>query len=345
MDQGLLTGERVLRVGTRSVRLHRRILLLGTALAGLLLALIAASLMFGGIRMDFGALLEVFAGRGSDSAQRSVLGRRLPRVLTAAGVGMLLGASGALFQSLTRNPLGSPDVIGLTSGAAAGAVAQIVLFGGGVLPTALAAVAGGVFSALLVYLLSLRDAVTGGLRLILVGIGVGALATAATSLILLRANTQDATLATLWTAGSLTGRGWPHAVAVGVAVLALLPLLSVMGRGATLGEMGDDTALALGLPIERLRMLSVLLAVTAAAAATAATGPIAFIAFASPQIIRRLAPRPETQIWLSALGGAVLLCAADLLAQSLSLPVRTPVGLVTSVLGGLYLLWLLARRI
>ncbi|MGJ0204276.1 iron chelate uptake ABC transporter family permease subunit [Leucobacter sp. gxy201] len=336
---------RVLRVGPLSLRVRPRVMLVGAILLLVLLAIVTASLLIGSQRLGFSDLSAVVTGEARPSLTRSVLGRRLPRALTAALVGALLGMSGAAFQSLSRNPLGSPDIIGFTSGAATAAVFQIVVIGGGMIATAVAAVLGGIITALIVYLLARRDGITGGLRLVLVGIGVGAVVSAISALLIARADIDDALLAQLWSSGSLTGRGWPHVWATLAALAVVGPVLLRLGRDLALIEMGDDSAHGVGVQVERTRFVAVIVAVAAAAAATAATGPIAFIAFAAGQIARRLAPVPGVLIGLSALIGAALLAGADLLSQDLDVGLRTPVGLVTSVLGGLYLLWLLARRI
>lgn len=335
----------VLRLGALSVRITPRVIVVGSIAAALLLAIIVASLFIGTSKLSLAELMAVFSGDARPSLTRSVLGRRLPRALTAALVGALLGMSGAAFQSLSRNPLGSPDIIGFTSGAAAGAVTQIIVFGGGIVATAAAAVTGGIATAILVYVLARRDGVTGGLRLVLVGIGVGAVMSALTSLLIARADVDQALLAQLWTSGSLIGRGWPHVWATLAAFAVVFPLLAWLARSLALIEMGDESAHSVGVPVERTRFAALVIAVIAAAAATAAAGPIAFIAFAAGQIARRLAPVPGVLLGLAAIVGAVLLALADLLAQNLDVGLRTPVGLVTSVLGGLYLLWLLARRI
>ena len=335
----------VLRLGRASIRVRPRLLIVGGIALVALIAVIMASLMIGTIRLGFDDLAAVVAGEAKPSTTRSVLGRRLPRALTAAAVGALLGMSGATFQSLSRNPLGSPDIIGFTSGAATAAVFQIIVFGGGMLATAVAAVVGGMLTALAVYFLARRDGVTGGLRLVLVGIGVGAVVSAFSALLIARADVDDALVAQLWTTGSLLGRGWVH-VALSCAVLAIVtPVLLRLGRSLALMEMGDEAAHGVGVPVERTRFAAMLIGVTAAAAATAVAGPIAFIAFASGHIARHLAPVPGVLVGLSAIVGAVLLTGADLLSQHLDVGLRTPVGLVTSVLGGMYLLWLLARRI
>lgn len=337
--------DRVVRFGPYSIRIRPRVLLVGAVGVLILLASIVASLMIGSRDPGFGGLAAAFTGEAGPSATRSVLGRRLPRALTAALVGGLLGVSGAVFQSLSRNPLGSPDIIGFTAGAATAAVFQIVVLGGGMLATAAAAVIGGIATALAVYLLARRDGVTGGMRLVLVGIGVGAIVSALSALLIARADLDDAILAQLWSAGSLTGRGWPHVWTLLIVAVLTIPLLCGFARPLALMEMGDDSAQGVGVRVERVRFVVMIAAVAIAAAATAAAGPIAFIAFAAGQISRRLAPVPGALIGLSAVVGAVLLTAADLLSQHLDIGVRTPVGLVTSVLGGIYLLWLLARRI
>ncbi|ACQ78406.1 transport system permease protein [Beutenbergia cavernae DSM 12333] len=339
-----LTHDRVLRAGAFSVRVTPRLLVVGAALGVVALAAGVLTMLHGTLALSPAEVLQALGGTGEEAAVRSVRGRRLPRLLTAFMVGGSLGVAGAVFQSLSRNALGSPDVIGFTTGAATGAVVQIVLFDGGVLPTAIAAVAGGVATALVVYLLARKDGVAGGLRLVLVGIGVGAILGAVTSFLLVRASIDDATTVQQWTAGSLTGRGWPHALSVTAAVVVLVPMLMLAARRLTLIEMGDDAAGALGIGVERQRFTALLLAVALTGVATAATGPIAFVALAAPQIVRRLTRRGGVVVLPSFFMGATLLVLADLLSQALDVGLRTPVGLVTSLLGGLYLVWLLARR-
>lgn len=341
----LLPDSRILRVGSWSFRLNRRSMRTAAILLAAILAAMVAALCAGTILLTPADLLGTLTGDASAATVRSVWGRRMPRALTALLVGASLGMSGAVFQSLSRNPLGSPDIIGFTSGAATGAVAQIILFGGGVWETAIAAVAGGLVTAAIVYLLARRDGISGGIRLVLVGIGVGAGVSALTSLLMVRAELADAQLAQLWSSGSLTGRGWPHVWALVIVLAVLVPLLVACLRHVSYLEMGDDAAQAIGVSAERSRFLAMVLAVIAAAVAVAAAGPIAFIAFAAPQIARRISPATGVQLGVSALVGGLLLLLADLLAENLDVGLRTPVGLVTSLLGGLYLLWLLARRI
>lgn len=268
---------------------------------------------------------------------------RLPRTVTAIGVGLCLGAAGATFQSISRNALGSPDIIGFTTGAATGAVAQIILFNAGPAATALAAIAGGLLAAAVVYGLSVRGGVSGGYRLILVGIGIGAMLGAVNTLLLLKGNEDLALQAQMWLSGSLAARTWEHAVPVAVAVVLLLPVLLVQGRSLGLLEMGDDVARALGVRVEASRLTSMAAAVGLTAVATAAVGPIAFVALAAPQLAARLTRSVQVPLGTGALMGAALMVACDLLTQRLPISAHVPIGLMTGLVGGCYLLWLVTR--
>lgn len=246
----------VVRFGTATFLLQRRLAVTTLIMCFVVLATVTAAVIIGGDRLSLDDLAAVLSGDARPSLERSVFSRRFPRALTAALVGALLGVSGATFQSLSRNPLGSPDIIGFTSGAATGAVLQIVAFGGGMLATAIAAVIGGIVTALAVYALARRDGITGGLRLVLVGIGVGAIVSAITSLLIARASVDNAMLAQVWTSGTLIGRGWPHVWATLLALVLVLPVLLWLGRDLALGEMGDDSAHGLGVRVERTRFLA-----------------------------------------------------------------------------------------
>lgn len=339
----LLSG-RVLRTGPWSVRYDPVVVALGTALVVLIVVAGVVTMLQGTLHLSPREVVDALLGSGEERAIRTVRGRRLPRLLTAVLVGGCLGASGSVFQSMSRNVLGSPDIIGFTTGAATGAVIQIVVFDGGVVRTAIAAVVSGLLTALAVYLLARKDGVSGGYRLILVGIGMGATLGSVTSFLLVRASIQDASVVQQWSAGSLTGRGWPHVAYVACAAAVLLPALMATSRDLTYLEMGDDVAGSLGISVERVRFRVLVLGVGLAAVATAATGPISFVALAAPQIVARLTRRSGVRLVPSFLMGSALLVLADLLSQSVDVGLRTPVGLVTSLLGGLYLLWLLARK-
>ncbi|MFJ2619938.1 FecCD family ABC transporter permease [Glutamicibacter sp. NPDC087344] len=309
----------------------------------LLGALAVIAMGTGSIQLTPGKVLSALLGTGENRDILVVQKIRAPRVLTAIGVGAALGAAGACFQSISRNPLGSPDIIGFTTGAATGAVAQIVLFNAGAWATGLAAMISGLLTALAVYLLSFSRYTTGGQRLVIIGIGLGAMLGAVNTLLLSKGDSDLAAQANLWLSGSLGGRSWADAALVGITLVLLLPLLMMHSRSLTLLEMGDDTAQALGVRAEAVRRITIFAAVCLTAAATAAAGPIAFVALAAGQIIRQLIGSRTVPILPAALTGALLLVACDVITQNLPLQAQVPIGLATSLAGGLYLLWLLTR--
>ena len=314
------------------------VLLATTALLGVL------AMQTGTISFSFPEVMAAVFGLSDNPQAGMVIHRiRLPRTVTAIGVGLCLGAAGATFQSISRNALGSPDIIGFTTGAATGAVAQIILFNAGPAATALAAIAGGLLAAAVVYALSVRGGVSGGYRLILVGIGIGAMLGAVNTLLLLKGNEDLALQAQMWLSGSLAARTWEHAVPVAAAVVLLLPVLLVQGRSLGLLEMGDDVARALGVRVEASRLTSMAAAVGLTAVATAAVGPIAFVALAAPQLAARLTRSVQVPLGTGALMGAALMVACDLLTQRLPMTVHVPIGLMTGLVGGCYLLWLVTR--
>ncbi|GAB3620805.1 iron chelate uptake ABC transporter family permease subunit [Glutamicibacter endophyticus] len=320
----------------------RRIRVLA-ALCLLLIVLAVLALGTGTIQLSPGDVLAALTGGGSERDRLVIGSIRAPRVLTALGVGAALGAAGASFQSIARNPLGSPDIIGFTTGAATGAVAQIILFNAGALATATAAMLCGLLTAAVVYGLAYSGTRTGGQRLVIIGIGVGAMLAAANTLLLSKGDAELAAQANLWLSGSLGGRSWPDALMVLGALALLMPILLSQSVGMTLLEMGDDSARALGVRAEVVRRLVIFTAVCLTAAATAAAGPVAFVALASGAIIRQLIGTRSVPILPAALTGAVLLIASDVLLQQLPMKWQMPIGLATSLTGGLYLLFLLTR--
>lgn len=335
---------RVWRCGRCSVLYSLRGLMVGLVLFGLVVLSAALALVLGKMQIAPDRVLAIVLGQGEGGlAAHIILDIRLPRVLTALFVGVALGVSGAVFQSVSRNALGSPDVIGFTTGAATGALAQIILFDVGAMQVAMAAVAGGVLTALLVYVLARRDGVVGSYRLILTGIGVGAVLGAFNGLLLVRGNLDNAVMANLWLAGSLHARTWGHALPVMVGVAVMLPLVSLGAAALRMIEMGDDVASQLGIRVERVRFAMILGAVILAALATGAAGPIAFVALAAPQLVARLCRGGGLPVFCAGLMGGLLLLAADLLTQSLPLAVSIPIGRMTGIVGGIYLIWLLTR--
>ncbi len=286
-------------------------------------------------------LLQVLRGQGQVVTQWLVLTVRLPRALVALAVGAALGLAGALFQSITRNPLGSPDVMGLTAGASAGAVATIMLWPG-LMPVGAAAVAGALLAILLVWLCS-GSGFRSPHHMVVAGIGVGAMAFAFVQFSLSSLRRDEALEAALWLHGSLASRHWGDVISMGIALLTLMPLALALRAPLLVLELGDDVAHALGVPVVRTRVCAVVLGVLAAAAAVSVAGPIAFVALAAPPIARMCAGADGPQPLLAASTGAVMLALADLMARHTS-ATGLPVGIVTAGIGGMYLAFLLVRE-
>ncbi|MQL48846.1 iron chelate uptake ABC transporter family permease subunit [Photorhabdus khanii] len=335
---------KVWRQGKVSLVFVPRNLMVICAMLLLIMVLALFSMTIGKFNITIEQIITIFWGPGSGSvSEKIIMDIRLPRVLTAIFVGAALGVSGAVFQSISRNALGSPDVIGFTTGAATGAIIQIVLFDNNAVQIAIAAVAGGTLTAAVVYLLSLKSGAIGGYRLILTGIGVGSVLSALNGLLLVKGNLDNAVMANLWLAGSLNARTWVHVFPVLTGVVLLVPLVLFMARKLSIIEMGDDIACQLGVRVERVRLIMIFCAVVLAALATGAAGPIAFVALAAPQLVVRLTRSRNMPVISAALMGACLLLSADLLTQLLPLRAAVPIGLMTGLIGGIYLIWLLTR--
>ncbi|EBM5320938.1 iron chelate uptake ABC transporter family permease subunit [Salmonella enterica subsp. enterica serovar Newport] len=301
------------------------------------------ALMIGRFMLPVESVLRVFMGEASPMAKKIVTMIRLPRVLTAILVGFALGVSGAIFQSVSKNVLGSPDVIGFTTGAASGAIIQIILFNGNPVAIVFSAMAGGLVTALLVYYLARHYGVVKGNRLVLMGIGVGAILSALNTLLLVKGDIDNAITATLWLAGTTQGRNWYHVASVTFSILILFPVIMVHTRAINIMSMGDDISSQLGVRVEQTRRMVTFCAVTLAAVATSAAGPIAFIALIAPQLALRLTKTSGIPVFSAGLAGSCLLLGADLITQIQPLTLTIPVGLMTGIIGGVYLLILLLR--
>lgn len=312
------------------------------ALLGVLLILAVVGLCRGDTWDTPVEALGALAGQGESAVV--VQEWRLPRVTAALAFGALLGCAGAVFQNLTRNALGSPDVIGLDAGAYTGALVAITVLGGSAAQLALSSVVGGLAAAVVILALSVRSGVS-GMRLIVIGIAVNAMLTAVNSWIVLRAELDVAFAAAGWSAGSLNGIGWDDLTLPLLVSVALAALLVGVARAMHQTALGDDLAVTSGVSLGRHRLLTIAAGVGCTAIVTAVAGPIVFIALAAPQIGRRLTGAAGVPLVPSALTGAVLLLAADLIAQTLIAPIALPVGVVTTAIGGLYLLWLLIKEV
>lgn len=330
----------VVHLGRRvSIRVRRG----PVVLAGVLLVATAVvaglSLTLGELGIAPAELMPTILGTGSPRDAIVFEAFRGPRLVVALFVGAAYGVSGTLFQTVTRNPLGSPDVIGLTSGAAAGAAAFGLLWTG-ILPMPVGALLGACAAMGLVWVGTGRG-FSSPARMLLVGIGVSAVSLAFVQYVITRAGREQATVLAAYLNGSLASRAWSDAVVIGVSVFALLPCALALTLRLQLMEMGDAQADALGARSGTTRLLAILVAIVLATAAVTAAGPIAFVALTAPQIARRLARTPGPHIMLSALMGAFLLTLADLLTQQSPLDVKLPVGIVTAAIGGIYLGYLL----
>lgn len=311
-----------------------------SALAVLFALLVVGS---GDYPMGLGKVINVILGGGEGLEGTIVFQWRAPRAVAALAFGAALGVAGAVFQSLTRNPLGSPDIIGFSTGAYTGALLALTLVGGSFLATSLGALAGGLATALAVYFLAWRRG-SHGFRLILVGIGVSAMLAALNQWLVLRAEIEVAMAAAVWGAGTLNGVGWPVLIPALIAIVPVLGLTLAGGRNLGMLELGDDTATALGVRVEPARLVLIVLAVLLTSAATAVAGPIAFVALVAPQLAKRLNRAAGMRLAPAACMGALLLVASDLVAQRVFAPVQLPVGVVTVSIGGIYLIWLLSRE-
>lgn len=241
----------------------------------------------GAVTLETSQVFAALMGDAPRSMTMVVTEWRLPRVLMALLIGAALGISGAIFQSLMRNPLGSPDVMGFNTGAWSGVLVAMVLFGQDLTAIALAAMAGGIITSLLVWLLAWRNGID-TFRLIIIGIGVRAMLVAFNTWLLLKASLETALTAGLWNAGSLNGLTWAKTWPSAPIIVLMLIAAALLVRRMRLLEMGDDTACALGVSVERSRLLMMLVAVVLTAAATALAGPISFIALVAPHIARRI---------------------------------------------------------
>ncbi|WP_248283220.1 FecCD family ABC transporter permease [Cryobacterium arcticum] len=326
-----------------SLRVDVRLVLVCLALSLATVAVFLVALSVGDYNIPLADVIKTLTGGGTPQSRLVVGEWRLPRALLGIAIGAALGMSGAVFQSLTRNPLGSPDIIGFSTGAYTGGLVVILLFGGGYLQTAAGAVGGGLATAALVYALAYRRGIQ-GFRLIIVGIGVSATLASVNSWLVTRANVVDAMQAAVWGSGSLNGLGYDQLWPVLGLLLVVSPVLLAHAPALRQLELGDDAARALGVRAEMVRLSSLMWGIVLVAIATAAAGPIAFIALVAPQISRRLTGTATLALLPAAVAGALLLLASDLVAQRAFAPTQLPVGVMTVIVGGAYFVWLLIRE-
>ena len=304
-----------------------------------LLVMSAFTLTTGDFAVPLDDVITAVVGQAPPAAEFVVNTLRLPRLLVAVLAGAGLAVAGAVMQSLSRNPLGSPDMIGFSMGAATGGIAAILLTASGTVGTSAGAAVGGLATALLILLLVGRHGLN-GYRLVLVGVGISTVLMAVNGYLLSRTVLDDAQRAVTWHVGNLSGRDCDHVALITLALAALLPVLLLCNRRMSMLELGDDTATALGVGVLATRLVPLLASIGLIAAAVSMAGPIPFVALAGPHLARRLTRHPGPNVLPAAMMGALLTVASDFAAQH-ALPVQLPVGIVTSVVGGVYLVVLL----
>ncbi|GAA4996084.1 FecCD family ABC transporter permease [Actinopolymorpha pittospori] len=345
------TGRVDFGAGRKPIRLRgwvsgivntRAVLLVLASVVGCILVTIAA-IALGDYPVPVTRILPILSGADLGFANTVVLQWRLPRAVATVTFGAALGISGAIFQSVTRNALGSPDVIGFNAGAFTGAIISIGYLGGSQTTTTLLALVGGATAAFAVYALASRRGVS-GTRFVIIGIAVSMALIAFDSLLVLRMEQQVATVAMTWGQGDLENIRWQQ-----VTPMCLILAVVIVGAGALGGrmrqlELGDDAASATGVSVEPVRLALIAVGVALTAVVTSVCGPIAFIALAAPHLARLVAGSAGTSLTSAAAAGALLLSSCDLAAQHL-LTVQIPVGVVTVVAGGAYLLWLITWKL
>ncbi|GAA2061944.1 iron chelate uptake ABC transporter family permease subunit [Streptomyces albiaxialis] len=334
-------GYKAIRSGRTSWLVHKRALLVGAGLALALFAATVANLTLGETTVSPTEVVKVMFGR--PSPDELVVGTlRMPRLVVGLMAGAALGVAGALIQTVARNPLASPEIIGVTHGASALTVGAMTYGITSYAALPYLSVTGGLAAAALVYVFAWR----GGLhatRFVLIGIGISVALRSVTHLFLTKGDYLVAQQAKVWMTGSLNGRGWDQAAPLGIALLLMLPLVVWSARAQRNVTLDDDTATALGVHLGRNRLGLVFTGVVLASVATGAAGPIDFVALLAPQIARRLTRTAQIPLVSSALLGAFIVTLGDLLARKLFAPTELPVGVLTAAVGAPYLIWLIVR--
>ncbi|MCX4392725.1 iron ABC transporter permease [Streptomyces sp. NBC_00053] len=316
-------------------------------LAAAAFLIFCVSIGVGDFSIGLPRVIATILGRGEQVDEFVIMDLRMPRALAGLVVGFALGMSGAITQSVARNPLASPDILGITGGAGAVAVLLVTASGGtaaavvGSVGLPAAALAGGLGTGLLVYFLAWRRGID-GFRLILIGISVSAVMEAITTWLLVSADIRDVARAQSWLVGSLDGRSWDEVRVAFWGTLVLVVLVAAVAFQFKPMHLGDEVAAGLGVRYSGVRAVLLLCAVLLAALAVSAAGPVPFVALVAPQVAMRLARFPTPPMVASGLVGAVLLIGSDLVART-ALPITLPVGVVTAAIGGPFLIYLLVR--
>ncbi len=321
-------------------RRRRGVLVTAVTLA-VALAAAVVGLTTGSFHTSLPEVVSALTGHADARTSVVVLGLRVPRVLAALLIGAALALAGAVFQTLARNPLASPDIVGFTAGSATGALIGLIVIAPTASPAA-GAWTGGLLTVVVVMLIA-RSVGVSRERTILAGIALSMLLAAVNDYLLTRAPIDIARNADQWLHGSLAATSMDDVGLLAGSIGILSLVLVLLHRDLRALELGDDTARALGVRTPRLRLALIVVAALLTGTATAVAGPIGFVALAAPQLARRMLGSAGIPLMGSALTGATVLVVADVIAQRALAPLQIPVGLLTGVVGGAYLFWVVAR--
>ena len=332
---GADAGRPWIVVGRRSVLITPRHVIVGFILLALSLAVAVVSLRLGKFPVTAQEVIDALQGQGRKIVQVVVVKWKLPRIVLGLVAGLALGVAGALFQTITRNPLGSPDLIGFSTGAQTGILISILLLPGSMLSASLASFIGGAAVGTVTYLVSLRGGFT-GLRFILVGIAISSMLVSVNRWLLVRVDDDEGLGALKAITGTLGAARWPVVAPTCLAIGVTVALILLASRHLQVLSLGEQVATILGSPTRRASALLILLGTVLVAVVTMAAGPIGFVALVAPHLARLLTGSPQSPLLVSGLTGSLLMVGADLLSQLVL--ESMPVSVVTNAVGGLYLM-------
>jgi ABC-type Fe3+-siderophore transport system permease subunit len=334
-------GQSSMSVGIMGSKASYPLLVLLSSIV--LVCLIIMGMMAGALKIPLHEVLSVLGGKGSELSTNVIWNLRLPRVLVAALAGAALAVAGSMMQAAVRNPLADPSVVGVTTGAGLGALLVLTLWpaaSGAWLPVG--AIVGAVLSAGSVYVLAWKKGLN-PIVLILVGIAISAIGSAGIQFLVIKSK-LGAGPALTWLAGSTYARGWDELLQLAIALVILLPLAWILGRRMDLLAFGDHVSLGLGLKLQRNRLIAAGTGVSIAAIAVASVGTVSFIGLLAPHAVRLFVGQNHRRsVVLSAIIGAILLTAADIIGKVIAIPKEIPSGIVVAVIGAPYLLFLMYR--
>ncbi|GAK43468.1 iron ABC transporter permease [Paenibacillus urinalis] len=310
----------------------------------ILLALI--NIAVGAVSVTFMDILHAFTGKGDPDVSHIIIHYRLPRIILAIMVGAGLAVSGLISQAILMNPMAAPDTLGISAGSALGAVATVLLLTPNMHSqalTALAAFAGGAAGALLVYVLAYQKGLN-PVRLALIGVAVSACGSTWIQLLITKTSAGTSTVL-LWLNGSLWGRTWDQVLQLAPLIVIFIPMVWLFSRAMDILALGESMSKGLGVSLEKMRLILLLLTVLLASGSVATVGMIGFVGLVSPHIARKLVSGGHrAYVPAAALTGSVMLLLSDTMGRVLLPPIEFPAGLVTSIIGAPFFVFLLWRE-